>query len=205
MIEDNNISNLSEMICTRISHDIIGNIGAVANAVELLEEGDMDFIDDIKSILKVSSTVLTSRLKFFRMAFGLNNSNLEDINTVKSVSEAYLKTLGNANYPIRLNLELYSPDFSRFAILLIMILADVIVKGGCIEAREVDSSFIAIIHSENPLSTEKINNIKSILKGENSDIVAQYAPVVYLQKLLNNGKKINIIEENTFGFIIKRG
>lgn len=27
---------LSELICTRISHDLIGNIGAVANAAELL-------------------------------------------------------------------------------------------------------------------------------------------------------------------------
>ena len=51
--------NMTELVCTRISHDVIGNIGAVANAVELLEEGDMDFIDDIRSILKVSSKVLT--------------------------------------------------------------------------------------------------------------------------------------------------
>ena len=50
-------SHISELICTRISHDLIGNIGAVANAVELLEEGDMDFLDDIRSILKTSSQV----------------------------------------------------------------------------------------------------------------------------------------------------
>ena len=53
---------VSELICTRISHDLIGNIGAVSNAVELLEEGDMDFLDDIKSILKTSSGVLSARL-----------------------------------------------------------------------------------------------------------------------------------------------
>ena len=69
---------ICELICTRLSHDIVGNIGAVSNAVELLEEGDMDFIDDIKSILSVSPKTLSSRLKFFRMAFGLNNSNLEN-------------------------------------------------------------------------------------------------------------------------------
>ena len=48
---------LSELICTRISHDLIGNIGAVGNAVELLEDGDMDFLDDIKSILQISSVL----------------------------------------------------------------------------------------------------------------------------------------------------
>ena len=67
---------ICELVCTRISHDLIGNIGAVSNAVELLEEGDMDFLDDIKSILKTSSTVLSARQKFFRMAFGFDNDNL---------------------------------------------------------------------------------------------------------------------------------
>ena len=61
--------NISELICTRISHDLIGNIGAFANAVELLEDEDDDFIDEIKNTLKTSSEVLTARLKFFRMAF----------------------------------------------------------------------------------------------------------------------------------------
>lgn len=70
-------TELAELICTRISHDVIGNVGAVSNAVELLEEGDMDFLDDIRSILKVSSSVLSARLKFFRLAFGLSNANLE--------------------------------------------------------------------------------------------------------------------------------
>ena len=71
--------NISELICTRISHDLIGNIGAFANAVELLEDEDHDFIDEIKNTLKTSSEVLTARLKFFRMAFGLTNANLENI------------------------------------------------------------------------------------------------------------------------------
>ena len=53
--------NLSELISTRLSHDIIGNIGAVANAAELLEEGDMDFLDDIKSILKTLSSSIPFR------------------------------------------------------------------------------------------------------------------------------------------------
>lgn len=70
-------TELAELICTRISHDVIGNVGAVANAVELLEEGDMDFLDDIRSILKISSSVLSARLKFFRLAFGLTNANLD--------------------------------------------------------------------------------------------------------------------------------
>lgn len=203
MATNNTPSFISELICTRISHDVIGNVGAVANAVELLEEGDMDFLDDIRSILKTSSTVLTARLKFFRLAFGLSNSNLSDIPTVQKIAADYLKTLGNANYPITLELELHSPELCREALLIIMILADTIIKGGRIEAREVDSHFAAIIHSPSPLSAEKIKNIKTVLQGTMPENMAQYAPVVYLQNILNNNQKIHIIEENTFGLIIK--
>jgi len=202
-MDTNTQTQLSELICTRISHDIIGNIGAVSNAVELLEEGDMDFIDDIKSILKVSSKVLSARLKFFRITFGLQNNNLDDLNNITFIAKEYLSTLGNTNYPITLDLELKTSEFSRIALLIVMILADVIIKGGKIEAREIDNHFAAIIHSNHPLATEKINYIKQLLQGNSLEITAQYAPVVYLQNVLNNNKKINIIEENTFGFIIK--
>lgn len=202
MTESMMAENLTELVCTRISHDVIGNIGAVANAVELLEEGDMDFLDDIRSILKTSSKVLTARLKFFRLAFGLSNSSLQDIPTVTETARAYLQTIGGGAHPIKLDLELHTDKFTRPALLIIMILADMLIKGGIIEAREVDGHFAAIIHSDCPPSAEKIKNIKTVLQGGCPENQAQYAPVVYLQNILNNDKKINIIEENTFGFMI---
>lgn len=199
---ENNSEKLTELVCTRISHDIIGNIGAVANAVELLEEGDMEFLDDIRSILKNSSRVLTSRLKFFRLAFGLSNSNLKDINMVRDIAEAYVGTIGNASYPIKLELELHTAEFTRIALLSVMVLADLLIKGGQIEAREIDNQFAAIIHSDYPLAVEKIKDIKEVLNGKSIENQAQCAPVVYLQNILNNTKKINIIEKDTFGLII---
>ena len=44
------VSEISDLVCTRISHDLIGKIGAVSYAVELLEEGDMDFMDDMDTM-----------------------------------------------------------------------------------------------------------------------------------------------------------
>ena len=46
---------ISEIVATRLSHDLIGNIGAVANAVELLNEGDEEDREDIGNILNFSS------------------------------------------------------------------------------------------------------------------------------------------------------
>ena len=143
------VSEISELVCTRISHDLIGNIGAVSNAVELLEEGDMDFMDDIRSILKVSSGVLTARLKFFRMAFGVDNANLEKLDLVEKTTADYLKTLGNVNYPISLTMRLSNWQLSKMAMLAVMILADTFIKGGNIEVREETGRLLILAAGEN--------------------------------------------------------
>lgn len=199
-------TELAELICTRISHDVIGNVGAVSNAVELLEEGDMDFLDDIRSILKVSSSVLSARLKFFRLAFGLSNANLEDFRQVKSAAENYLKTLGSRNYPLSLELELHSAAFARQALVGIMIAADMLIKGGKIEAREVGGRLAVITHCETPPSAEKIRNIKTVLSGGRPENMAQYAPVFYLKSLMTSQKQvIRLIETPAFGLMMEQG
>lgn len=198
-------TELAELICTRISHDVIGNVGAVSNAVELLEEGDMDFLDDIRSILKVSSSVLSARLKFFRLAFGLSNANLEDFGQVKSAAENYLKTLGSRNYPLSLELELHSAAFARQALVGIMIAADMLIKGGKIEAREVGGRLAVITHCETPPSAEKIRNIKTVCRAAPENM-AQYAPVFYLKSLMTSQKQvIRLIETPAFGLMMEQG
>lgn len=197
-------TEIAELICTRISHDIIGNVGAVSNAVELLEEGDMDFLDDIRSILKVSSSVLSARLKFFRLAFGLTNANLENIDLVKTTVENYLKTVGNQNYPITLEFELYNSEFSRQAMIAIMIIADTMIKGGKIEAREVGGRLVIISHCQTAPSSEKVLNIKAVISGNHPENMAQYAPVFYLKSLLTPlNQRLNLIEDPAFGLIIE--
>ena len=159
-------TKLSQIICTRISHDLIGNIGAVSNAVELLEEGDMDFMDDIKSILQVSSEVLSSRLKFFRMAYGLDNSNISNQEIIKEVSEKYLKSIGNQkDYPVKLNMSLQNADsYGRMSMLGIMVMSDIIIKGGEITVSAADKLKIRLV-SPNALSSERKMNILSINQG----------------------------------------
>ncbi len=203
MTDNKLLQHTSELICTRISHDIIGNVGAVSNAVELLEEGDMDFIDDIRSILKVSSKILSARLKFFRLVFGLQNANLTDFETVKTTAESYLQTIGNASYPITVNLKIEDIQWTRPALLTVMILADVVIKGAEIDITEKDNVLTAQVRSLHSLANEKIKNIEIVLSGGEVENPAQYAPVVYLQNILNNDKKIHIMNDNMLTLIIR--
>lgn len=195
-------TEISELICTRMSHDIIGNIGAVSNAVELLEEGDMEFLDDIKSILKVSSTVLASRLKFFRMVFGSSNGNLDKLDMVKNVTQDYLLTLGNKNYPIDLAIQLQHSELSKIAMLSVMVIADTLIRGGTIEIME-NNQQLHVYSQSSIRSNDKIIEIKKIIEGSFDDVSAQYAPLFYLQELLKERNlKLGISGSEAFGLVI---
>ena len=87
----------------------------------------------------------------------------------------------------------------------IMIVADTLIKGGQLEAREIGGKLAVIVNTPTPLSAEKIKNIKLVLAGNKPENnIAQYAPVFYLQTLLaNQNKHLTLIEEPTLGLIME--
>ncbi len=194
--------NLSELICTRISHDLIGNIGAFANAVELMEDDDGEFINEIKNTLKTSAGILTARLKFFRMAFGLSNTNLENIDIVKKTTLDYLQTL-NLGHPISAEINIINSPFNRAIMLACMCAAETIVRGGLVKVSSTRQALIISAISDAPLAINKISSMQSILEGQEPENVSQYAPLYYLAHILNEeGRKLTINVLNGFSLII---
>lgn len=196
-------AEISEQVLTRVCHDVIGNIGAVANAVELLEEGDLDFLDDIKSILKTSSGVLSARLKFFRLAFGLSNANLTDMQFINKTASDYLSTIGNRNFPIELNVVGYPEKLARPVLLGIMITADTMIKGGSITVEEQGNQlYITAKGNVNP-SADKIRALQEYIANDMPP-QAQFAPVAYLKEILkNSGYSLDMHENGNLELIIK--
>ncbi len=177
--------NISELICTRISHDLIGNIGAVANAVELLEEGDMDFLPDIHSILKISSVTLSARLKFFRMAFGVGNANIEDTALVKKTINEYLATIGGKTPPLA-NINFNNTKYSKAIMLGVMALADLLIRGGTIFVVEKSNQILIGIEEGAKLAEDKLAQTIKVLQQNANNISAQDAPLLYLLEVCKN-------------------
>lgn len=186
MLNQNFFAELSELICTRISHDLIGNIGAVANAVELMDE-DPEAIDDAKPILSISSKVLTARLKFFRLAFGLNNTGVKTIAEITAPAEEYIATVGSRTSPIKLNFNISTPALYKIVMLGIMVMSDVFIRGGELSISETVNGLTFTADSQSALSAGKLAVMQKVLNAEMpAENPAQSAPLIYMMRLLND-------------------
>ncbi len=176
---------LSELICTRISHDLIGNIGAVANAAELLEEeNDIAEVKEVLPILKIGSGVLVARLRFFRMLFGLHSPNIEDMAVVKQTTAAYLATTGGKQPPA-LNFALETPRYAVAAMAAVMALAD-LMRGGSINVVEQGGKVSVSVSGDVKLGDSKVEQFVSVLKSTAVEISAQDVPLLYLLDVCRN-------------------
>jgi histidine phosphotransferase ChpT len=178
-------TELSEMICTRISHDLIGNIGAISNAVELLDE-DADSLTEIKPILDLSAHTLTARLKFFRLTFGLDNACPRTIADLEKTAAEYLSTIGGRQTPIILKLNLSTPRLYKIVLPAVMALSDVFIRGGELSVDEQKDGLMLTATSTSPLSTAKLDTYQAVLKGSlPEENPSQTAPLLYLKEILS--------------------
>ena len=169
---------LSEVVATRLSHDLAGNIGAVANAMELLNDGDNS--DDVLSMLNYSSDVLTKRMKFFRLCFGLTNNSLK-LAELQKIVEDYFTTLGNPKNPTGVIFNISAPEVYKIALPAAMMMADTFAKSGQIEIKQTEHNLVISAQSAVPLDASKIHNIDLILAGKKAeDNQSVYAPLYYL-------------------------
>lgn len=63
--------DLAALLCSRLCHDLVGPVGAIANGIEVMEEEkDVEMKRMALSLLEHSASQATRRLKFYRLAFG---------------------------------------------------------------------------------------------------------------------------------------
>ncbi|MBP5534052.1 MAG: hypothetical protein J6Y03_00905 [Alphaproteobacteria bacterium] len=111
---------LSQLIFTRISHDLSGAMGAVYNGTELLKD-DPTFVQEATDLIHNSAKDLMARTRFFRQTFGLPKDT-------DDTTKEYLKTFS-------LPFELKGVCTDNLQRSLIMTLTDYFYKGAIFEIR----------------------------------------------------------------------
>lgn len=179
----NNIE-LSEMVCTRISHDLIGNIGALSSALELLGDNNNELDADTRNIISTAAYTLKARQSFFRVAFGLATKNIEN-SELLDLCQNYLNTIGNRSTPLTVEMNGVTPELSKLACLSIMTAAEVCIRGGHITISINKNNMVIDVRSQYKLSQNKLDIYAGILQNiYPQDNISQYVQLIYLKEIL---------------------
>lgn len=65
---------ITQLLCSRLCHDLVGPVGAINNGIELIEDAP-DMIEDSLSLLNNSANQASRRLAFYRAAFGFGGGD----------------------------------------------------------------------------------------------------------------------------------
>ena len=84
--------DLAALLCSRVCHDVISPVGAIVNALEVLEEDDPAMKDFALDLIKKSARNASARLQFARLAFGAAGSAgaMIDLGDAGTVANGFL-------------------------------------------------------------------------------------------------------------------
>jgi histidine phosphotransferase ChpT len=129
-------TDLAAMLCSRLCHDMLSPVGALANGLELLaDEQDPQMRARCMELLEQSARISTDKLKFFRLAFGAAGGFGEaiPIDEARSVVEA----LAPESKRVTINWAIPEPSLPKPAIKVLLNLAqialDALVRGGTLD------------------------------------------------------------------------
>lgn len=129
-------TDLAAMMCSRLCHDMLSPVGALANGLELLaDEQDPQMRARCMELLEQSARISTDKLKFFRLAFGAAGGFGEaiPIDEARSVIEALVAD----NKRITINWAIPEPSLPKPAVKVLLNLAqialDSLVRGGTLD------------------------------------------------------------------------
>lgn len=197
-----NQTELSEMVCTRISHDLIGNIGALSGALELIKENDNSLDSDTLDIIATATHTLKARQKFFRLAFGLDNNI--DMSNVLEICTDYLSTIGSRDAKFTLHTDGITPELSKILCLSVMTAAEVCIKSSTIHVSISKQNLKIGLTSEYKLAANKLATYQKIMQNQKPDEnISQYIQLIYLRELIGEDVAMQLqYDENSMDIII---
>lgn len=128
--------DLASLLCSRLCHDMLSPVGALANGLELLtEEKDPEMRQRCFELLEQSARISADKLKFFRLAFGAAGG----FGQMVPVEEprALIDALVSGNDRIAVNWALTADALPKPSVKVLLNLAqigmDALVRGGTLD------------------------------------------------------------------------
>ncbi len=129
---------LSQLVCSRLCHDLVGAAGAVNAGLEILAEmGGLD--DSAMELATKSGQELTRRLSFYRVSFGAGGagSGGAEVATLRKLSRDFFAD-GNVqvNWPdLGEGVSEITPIAGKLLLNLVLIASECLPRGGVVSVR----------------------------------------------------------------------
>ncbi len=131
---------VAELLCSRICHDIVSPVAAIANGVELVTEMGPDGLDDAMGLLGHSARQASVRLQAFRLCYGAGGS--EALVTGKMIYEAFTNYIESDKVRLEWDLmndtpeEDLNPGFFKVLINAMIFVRECLIRGGVVRVTK---------------------------------------------------------------------
>lgn len=188
--------DLVAMLCSRLCHDLVGPISAVANGVEVLQDDDTDMRDAAIDLLAHSSELAANRIKFYRLAFGASGGEGVMI-SLRDARTTVVDFLSDSRVELRWPDDSVddsaglSKDGLKLLLNMILIVAESMPRGGDLEvsiAPEDDNVRVAVVAVTDRLAFSDVANA-CFSDGEMpEEVPAKASPVLLAMELAQAAK-----------------
>jgi len=176
--------DLAALLCSRVCHDVISPVGAIANGLEVLEdEDDKEMRQIAYDLITQSAKAASAKLQFCRMAFGAAGSmgSRLDLTEAGEITKLFI---GQEKITLHWKAPHEQRPKSEVKLLLNMVLMGMssIPRGGDIIVEADESGLIVTAKGDRAIIPEKM---LAVMKGEfeASQLDARLVQVYYAMRL----------------------
>lgn len=131
--QDESALELAALLCSRLCHDLLSPVGAFSNGLELMaSETDPEMKARCLDLLNESARTSTSKLKFFRLAFGAAGGYGDDIpvEEARQAVEGMFAAAGRVSVNWLPGADMLPKQAIKILLNLALIAGDALVRGG---------------------------------------------------------------------------
>ena len=152
------------LLCSRLCHDLISPVGAIANGIEILGDEDDEMMrTEVLKLLDQSATQTSNRLQFFRLAFGAAGGFGEEVplDEAEKAARALLST-SRVEVDWKPQIGMMNKDAIKLMLNMVLLAGESLIRGGQMTIEVEDLG-------ENILINVTVNGDKVIFQDKISD------------------------------------